>query len=72
MNEMEHFERSDRFDLWASGIKDGIHARLAGITCRRLEKVATNFLQFCFMNPHNFNFLPELSKNVLSRRFGVF
>ena len=72
MNEMEHFKCSDRFELWASGIKDGIHARLAGITCRRLEKVATNFLQFPFMNLHDFNFLPELSKNVLSRQFGAF
>ena len=24
---------------------------------------------FRFMNPHDYNFLPELSKNVLSRRF---
>ena len=62
MNEMDHFERSDRFELWVSGIQDGIHARLACITCCRLENIATNFLQCRFMNPHDFNFLPELSK----------
>ena len=62
MNEMEHFECSDRFELWASGIQDGIHARLACITCCHLENIATNFLQFRFMNPHDFIFLPELSK----------
>ena len=62
MNEMEHFERSDRFELWASGIQDGIHACLACITCRHLENIATNCLQFRFMNPHDFNSLPELSK----------
>ena len=28
------------------GIQDGIHARLACITCRRLENIATNLLQF--------------------------
>ena len=62
---MEHFDRSNRYELRASGIRDGIHsihARLACITCRRLENIATNFLQFRFMNPHDFNFLPELSK----------
>ena len=44
-------------------IQDGIHARLAcSITCRRLENIATNFLQFHFMNPDDFNFfLLELS-----------
>ena len=64
MNEMEHFEHSDRFE-WASGIQGGIHARLqnvACITCLCLENIAINFLQFRFMNPHNFSFLPELSK----------
>ena len=65
MNEMEHFERSDRFELRVSGIQDGIHARLACITCRCLESIATNFLQFRFMNPHDFIFLPELSKMCL-------
>ena len=44
------------------GIQDGIHACLACITCRRLENIATNFLQFDFMNPDDFNFLLELSK----------
>ena len=39
MNEMEHFGRSDRFELWVSGIQDGIHARLAYIMCRRLENM---------------------------------
>ena len=62
MNEMEHFERSDRFELWASGIQDGFHARLACITCRRLKNITTNFLQFHFMNLHDFIFLQELSK----------
>ena len=44
------------------GIQDGIHAHLARITCRRLENIATNFLQFHFMNPHDFSFWLELSK----------
>ena len=44
------------------GSQDGIHTRLACITCRRLENIATNFLQFYFMNPHDFSFLLELSK----------
>ena len=72
MNEMEHFERSDSFELWASGIQDGIHARLACIKCRRLENIATNFLQFRFMNPHDFTFLPELSKMYLVGDFAHF
>ena len=62
MNEMDHFERSDRFELCVSGIQDGIHAHLACITYRRLENMAINFLQCRFMNPHDFNFLLELSK----------
>ena len=44
---------SFRYPRW------NIHARLACITCRRLENIATNFLQFC---PHDFSFLLELSK----------
>ena len=44
-----------------TSLQDGIHARLACITCRRLENITTNFLQCRFMNPHDFNFLPELS-----------
>ena len=46
MNEMEHFERSDRFELWASDIQDGIHACLAYISCHRLENSTTIFLHF--------------------------
>ena len=31
MNEMEHFESSDRFELWASDIQGGIHACTASL-----------------------------------------
>ena len=72
MNEMEHFGPSDRFEFWVSVSKMESIALLACITCRHCENIATNFLQFHFMNPHDFNFLLELSKNVLSRWFGTF
>ena len=32
-------------------------------------KYCHQLFTFRFMNPHDYNFLPELSKNVLSRRF---
>ena len=62
MNEMEHFEHLNRFELRASDIKDGIHASLACITCPRLENITTNFLHFVSWITNDFNFLPELSK----------
>ena len=46
MNEMEHFEHLDRFELRASDIKDGIHASLACITCPRLENITTFYISF--------------------------
>ena len=54
------------------GIQDGIHAHLACITCRCLENITTNFSQFHFMNPDDFNFFARALKNVLSRRFSAF
>ena len=73
MNEMEHFEHSDRFELWASDIQDGIHAHLACITCHDLENIATNFLHFVSWIPIMwFQFLAGALKNVLSRRFNTF
>ena len=56
------FRTFGQIQIMSFGIQDGIHARLACITCRHLETIATNFLQFRFMNHHDFIFLPELSK----------
>ena len=72
MNGYGTFRTFGQIPVMNFGIQDGIHACLACITCRRLENIATNFLQFHFMNPDNFNFFPGALKNVLSRRFGMF
>ena len=61
-----------QFRVTSFSIQDGIYAHLACITCRCLENITTNFLQFHFMNPDDFSFFARALKNMLSQWFSEF
>ena len=77
MNEMEHFERSDRFELHMYELLvSKMESMHACITCHCLENIAPEYhhqlFTISFHKSPWFHFLVGAFKNVLSRRFSPF